>query len=344
VTVREAISRAVVGDDLAVAEAEAVMGTIMAGEATDAQIGGLLVALRMKGEAVDEIAGFARAMRQSAVRVPITTRPLVDLCGTGGDGRNTFNISTTAAFVVAGAGVAVAKHGNRSVSSRCGSADVLEALGVRLDLSPGEIGRCIDEAGIGFLYAPVLHPAMKHAIGPRREMGVRTVFNLLGPLTNPAAADVQLLGVFDPSLTELLAEALRSLGSRAALVVHGGGGLDELSTLGPNRVSRLSDGAIHTTTLDATTLGLSPARLADLAGGDAAANARILRDVLDGRPGPKRDVVLLNAAAVLVAAERASDLAEGLSIAAEAIDSGAARGRLDALVARTQRNGGSDDS
>jgi len=344
VTVQAAIARAVIGDDLSVAEAEAAMGTIMAGNATDAQIGGLLVALRMKGEAVDEIAGFARAMRRGAIRVPTDARPLVDLCGTGGDGRNTFNISTTAAFVVAGAGLPVAKHGNRSVSSQCGSADVLEALGVRLDLSPGDVGRCIDEVGIGFLYAPALHPAMRHAIGPRREMGVRTVFNLLGPLTNPAAAGVQLLGVFDPALTEPLAEVLRSLGSRSALVVHGGGGLDELSTLGPNRISRLSDGAVHTTTLDPTSLGLPPSRLAGLAGGSTTENARILRDVLEGQPGPKRDIVLLNAAAALVAAERTADLAEGLSIAAEAIDSGRARERLDALVARTQRSGGSDDS
>jgi anthranilate phosphoribosyltransferase len=339
-TLREAIARSIEGRDLTAAEAEAVMGAIMAGEATAAQIAGWLVALRMKGETVDEIAGFARAMRERANRVPTDARPLVDVCGTGGDARGTFNISTTVAFVVAGAGISVAKHGNRSVSSRCGSADVLEALGVGLDLSPDDVGRCVDEVGIGFLYAPRLHPAMKHAIGPRREMGIRTVFNLLGPLTNPAEANVQLLGVFDPSLTEPLAEVLGALGVEAGVVVHGGGGLDELSTIGPSRVSRWADGTVETTTVDATALGLATARLADLAGGDAVENARTLRDVLEGQPGPRRDIVLLNAAAALVAAERAGDLHEGITVASEAIDSGAAHERLDALVSLSQRLGG----
>ncbi len=343
-TVTEALARAIDGGDLTAAESEAVMDAIMAGDASAAQLAGLLVALRMKGESVDEIAGFARAMRERAIRVPTDARPLVDVCGTGGDARNTFNVSTTVAFVVAGAGAAVAKHGNRSVSSRCGSADVLEALGVRLDLSPSDVGRCIDDLGIGFLYAPNLHPAMKHAIGPRREMGIRTVFNLLGPLTNPARADVQLLGVFSPTLTEPLAEVLRSLGTRAAVVVHGGGGLDELSTVGPSRVSRLVDGRVETSTVDATSLGLPRACLSDLAGGDAGCNAELLRGVLDGQAGPKRDIVLLNAAAALVAAERARDLGEGIAVAVESIDSGAAGERLDALVALTHRLGGSDDS
>jgi anthranilate phosphoribosyltransferase len=266
---------------------------------------------------------------------------VVDTCGTGGDGAGTFNISTVAAFVVAGAGMAVAKHGNRSVSSNCGSADVLEALGVNLELPPEAIAACIDEIGIGFLYAPRLHPAMKHAIGPRREMGVRTVFNVLGPLTNPAGAQVQVLGVYDGALTEMMAQVLGSLGSRAAFVVHGADGLDEFSTTGPNRFARLEDDQVHTFTSDPLDLGLPRATLSDLKGGDAKENAVIARAVLDGEPGPRRDVVLLNAAAALAAGGLAADLAEGLSVAAQSIDSGAARDRLDGLVAFTS-NGGSN--
>lgn len=343
-TIREAIARTIEGKSLTAAEAEATMEIIMSGEATDAQIAGLLVALRTKGETVDEIAGFARAMQKKSIYVVTKEKTLIDVCGTGGDARGTFNISTTVAFVAAGAGLAVAKHGNRSVSSRCGSADVLEELGVYLVLDADEVGRCIHEIGIGFLYAPHLHPAMKHAVGPRREMGIRTVFNLLGPLTNPARAQVQLLGIYDPSLTERMAEVLRSLGCHSAFVVHGGGGLDELSTLGSNRISRLVEGRVESYDLDPASLGLTRARLSDLEGGDAAENARILRDVLSGQTGPKRDIVLLNASAILVAAERAEDLREGLSLAAEVIDSGAAIERLDALIAMTRRLGGSDDS
>ncbi|MGB2982324.1 MAG: anthranilate phosphoribosyltransferase [Candidatus Bipolaricaulia bacterium] len=343
-TIREALARVMDGGSLTAAEAETVMGSIMAGDATDAQIAGLLVALRLKGESVEEITGFARAMREKAIRIPTEASTLVDVCGTGGDARGTFNISTTVSFVAAGAGLAVAKHGNRSVSSRCGSADVLEELGVDLDLSPEGVGACIDEVGIGFLFAPRLHPAMKHAIGPRREMGIRTVFNLLGPLTNPARAQVQLLGVYDRSLTEPLARVLRSLGCRSAFVVHGGGGMDELSTLGENHVTRLADGQIESFALDPASLGFSPASLADLQGGSAKENARILIDLLDRQRGPKRDVVLLNAAFVLVAAGRATDVPEGISVAAESVDSGAARGRLDALIAMTRRLGASDDS
>lgn len=335
-TIREAISQAIDGASLTAAEAEQVMDGIMAGEATDVQIAGLLVALRIKRETVDEIAGFARAMLRNSVSVARNAPICVDVCGTGGDARGTFNISTTVAFVAAGAGLSVAKHGNRSVSSRCGSADVLEALGVRLDLAPDDVGRCIDEIGIGFLYAPTLHPAMKYAIGPRCELAVRTVFNLLGPLTNPARAEVQLVGVYDPALTELMAEVLRSLGCRSAFVVHGGGGLDELSTLGANRVSQLFDGQVESFDLDPVSLGLPLARLCDLEGGDAAENARILRAVLAGKTGPKRDIVLLNAAAILVAAGGAADLQRGLALAAETIDSGAAHQSLDALIAMTQ--------
>lgn len=343
-TIQEAIAQTIEGRNLTAVEAETTMEIIMSGEATDTQIAGLLVALRTKGETVDEIAGFARAMQKKSIYVVTEEKTLIDVCGTGGDARGTFNISTTVAFVAAGAGLAVAKHGNRSVSSRCGSADVLEALGVHLDLNADEVGRCIDEIGIGFLYAPNLHPAMKHAVAPRREMGIRTVFNVLGPLTNPARAQVQLLGVYDPSLTERMAEVLRSLDCRSAFVVHGGGGLDELSTLGSNRVSRLADGRVESYDLDPTSFGLATAQLSDLEGGDATENAQILRDVLSGQTGPKRDIVLLNAAAILVAAERVEDLQEGLLLAAEIIDSGAAIERLDALVSMTNRLGGSDDS
>ncbi len=343
-TIREALARVMDGESLTEAEAEAVMDSIMTGDATNAQIAGLLVALRLKGEAVEEITGFARAMREKAIRVPTEASTLVDVCGTGGDARGTFNISTTVSFVAVGAGLAVAKHGNRSVSSRCGSADVLEELGVDLDLSSEDVGRCIDEVGIGFLYAPRLHPAMKHAIGPRREMGIRTVFNVLGPLTNPARAQIQLLGVYDRALTEPLARVLQSLGCRSAFVVHGGGGMDEFSTLGENHVTRLADGRIESFTLDPESLGFSPASLSDLPGGTAAENARVPIDLLDGQEGPKRDVVLLNAACVLVAAGGASDIPGGIAIAAESVDSGAARGRLDGLIAMTQRLGARHDS
>jgi len=343
-TIQEAIARTIERKNLTALEAEKTMEIIMSGEVTDAQIAGLLVALRTKGESVDEIAGFARAMQKKSIYVVTEEKALIDVCGTGGDARGTFNISTTVAFVAAGAGLSVAKHGNRSVSSRCGSADVLEAAGVHLDLNADEVGRCIDEIGIGFLYAPNLHPAMKHAVGPRREMGIRTVFNVLGPLTNPARAQVQLLGVYDASLTERMAEVLRLLGCQSAFVVHGGGGLDELSTLGTNRVSRLAGGRVESYDLDPTSLGLAPAQLSDLEGGDATENAQILRDVLSGQTGPKRDIVLLNASAILVAAEQVEDLQEGLLLAAEIIDSGAAIEHLDALISMTRRLGGSDDS
>ncbi|MCK5248151.1 anthranilate phosphoribosyltransferase [Candidatus Bipolaricaulota bacterium] len=343
-TIQEALARTVNGDNLTAVEAEASMELVMNGEVTAAQLAGFLVALRLKGESVDEIAGFGRAMQKKSIRVVAEAKTLIDVCGTGGDSRGTFNISTTVGFVAAGAGLAVAKHGNRSVSSRCGSADVLEALGVQLNLDAEDVGRCIDKIGIGFLFAPNLHPAMKHAVIPRKEMGIRTVFNVLGPLTNPARAHVQLLGVYDPLLTTRMAKVLRMLGCRSAFVVHGGGGLDELSTLGMNRVARLADAHIETYDLDPTSLGLAKAELSDLEGGDATENARIMREVLSGQAGPKRDIVLLNASAILVAAELAEDLQEGLSLAAEVIDSGAAMESLDALIAMTQRIGGSIDS
>jgi len=346
--IREAIERVVAGQDLSEAEAEAVMGQIMAGEATPAQIGAFLAALRMKKETVGEITGCARAMRRSAIPVRPRRRDLVDTCGTGGDGAGTFNISTTAAFVVAGAGLAVAKHGNRSVSSHCGSADVLEALGVNLELTPEQIASCIDQVGIGFLFAPRLHPAMKHAIGPRREMGVRTIFNILGPLTNPAGAQRQLMGVYAPELTGVLAQVLGGLGVQAAFVVHGADGLDELSTTGINRVSYLREGAdaerpmVKDFSLDPAELGLPRARVEDLRGGTAEENAEITRAVLGGEQGPRRDVVLLNAAAALVAGGGAEGMEEGLQQAAEAIDSGAALEKLDALVALSQELGAAE--
>jgi anthranilate phosphoribosyltransferase len=333
--IKEAISQLVRGRDLTESEAEQVMEQIMNGEATAAQIGGFLIALRLKGETVEEVTGFARAMRRNAIRVRCRQPLLIDTCGTGGDGHGTFNISTVAAFVVAGAGLPVSKHGNRSVSSKCGSADVLQAMGVRLELSPEQIAACMDKLGIGFLYAPLLHPAMKHAIGPRREMGVRTVFNILGPLTNPAGAQVQVLGVYDAVLTEMMAQVLDALGSRAVYVVYGADGLDELSTTGPNRVTQVTNGQLRTFFLDPLELGLPRATLSDLKGGDAEENATIFRAVLDGERGPKRDVVILNAAAGLVAGGMAANLREGLALAAKSLDSGAARTKLDALVAFT---------
>ena len=330
--IREALGKIVSGRDLTADEAREVMMEIMQGQATQAQIGAFLAALRMKGETAEEIAGCARAMRENAIAVRPERRVVVDTCGTGGDGSGTFNISTTVAFVAAGAGVAVAKHGNRSVSSKCGSADLLQALGVNLQVSAAQAARCIDEVGIGFLFAPQFHPAMKHALGPRQEIGLRTVFNILGPLCNPAGAARQLLGVYDGSLTGLMAEVLLALRTEHAFVVHGADGLDELSTTGTNRVSRVHGGRIETFDVDPRTLGLPPAKLSDLAGGVAEENAATMRAILDGQPGPKRDVVLLNAAAVLVAGDKASSLEEGLALAALAIDSGKAREKLSMLV------------
>src|SRR5512137_1876005 len=297
--IKDAIAKTIRREDLTQVEAEAAMMDIMTGNATQAQIGAYLIALRMKGETVDEITGSARSMRANVVRVPVQTGgTLYDTAGTGGDGKHTFNISTAAAFVIAGAGRKVAKHGNRAASSLCGSADVLAALGVNLDLTPEQVGRAIDEVGIGFLFAPKFHPAMKYAIGPRRELGARTIFNLLGPLTNPAGATHQLIGVYDPQLTHTMAEVLGALGGRAAFVVHGVGGLDELTTGGINRMSHLRDGRVITYDLDPVGLGLRRAQPEDLRGGDPAENARMLRALLAGEDrSPRRDVVLFNAAA-----------------------------------------------
>jgi anthranilate phosphoribosyltransferase len=323
-------------------EAEAVMNQIMRGDATEAQIGAYLMGLRMKGETEAEILGSARAMRANAVKVPTRAGgDLLDTCGTGGDKSGTFNISTTVAFVAAGAGVRIAKHGNRASTSQCGSADVLAELGVSLDLTPEQVGQCVDEIGIGFLFAPKLHPAMKHAIGPRRQIPIRTIFNILGPLTNPAGAQRQLMGVFTPDLTEFLASVLGELGAKSAIVVCGYGNLDELTTTGPNRLSHYANGAIRSYDLDPLDYDLRPAHISELLGGDATTNARILRGILSGEvDAAKRDVVLLNAGAALVAADRAADIQDGMALAADIIASGAALAKLDALVAYSQELGG----
>ncbi len=334
---KEAIARVINGHDLSYAEAEAAMDVIMDGAATPAQIGSYLTALRMKGETADEIAGSAASMRRHVIPVQVELAAgdyLIDTCGTGGDGKHTFNISTTAAFVVAGAGQKVAKHGNRAASSRSGSADLLLALGGNLDLAAGQVAECVADVGIGFLYAVKHHPAMRHAIGPRREIGQRTIFNLLGPLTNPAGATHQLIGVYDPALTATLAEVLCTLGSRAAAVVHGADGLDELSTTGVNTISALRDGRVTTFTFDPADVGLPRARPDDLLGGEPERNAAITREVLAGYDrGPRRDIVLLNAAAALSLGT--GDWAGGLARAAYAIDSGAALATLDNWVAMT---------
>ena len=325
---------------LEVAEAEAVMRQIMRGEATQAQIGAYLMALRMKGETTDEITGSALAMRAAAHKVPTSVEgDLLDTCGTGGDRSGSFNISTTVAFVAAGAGIPVAKHGNRAATSKCGSADVLAELGLNLDLSPEQVGRCVDDIGIGFLFAVNLHPAMRHAIGPRRELGIRTIFNILGPLTNPAGAQRQLMGVFAADLTDLLAHVLQALGSKSAMVVNGYGGLDELTVTGPNRISYLrEDGGIEHLDVDPGELGFHPASLNDLRGDDAPRNAAILRSVLDGSErGAKRDVVLLNAGAAIMAAGQVSAIADGIRVARDVIDSGRALDKLDGLIALSKK-------
>lgn len=328
--IQEAISILVEGGTLDRAQAAAVMEQIMGGEASPAQFGAFVTALRLKGETVEEIAGLAEVMRARAL-VMRYDRPLLDTCGTGGDGSQTFNISTAAAIVAAGAGACVAKHGNRAMSSRSGSADVLEALGVVVDLDPDGVQACLEQAGIGFMFAQRFHPSMKFAAPLRKEIGIRTVFNILGPLTNPARASAQLLGVADERMQERMASALQLLGTRRALVVHGGG-LDEISLSGPSRILDVSAAGIRDFQITPEEVGLEPAPPERLTGGAAIENARIIRAVLSGEPGPRRDVVLLNAAAALVAAERADDLISGIAQAAEAIDSGEAAGRLEAWI------------
>lgn len=330
--IKEAIAKVVSRQDLTTGEAEEVMREIMKGEATPAQIGALLIGLRMKGESVEEIAGFARAVRANVIQVKPKRDGLLDTCGTGGDGAKTFNISTTIAFVAAGAGQAVAKHGNRAASSRCGSADLLQALGANLELTPEQVAQCIDTVDFGFLFAPALHPAWRPAVSPRREVGVRTVFNALGPLCNPAFAQAQVIGVYDESLVELLGGVLRELGTGHAFVVHGAGGLDEISIAGPTKVAEITGREMRVYSLDPASLGIAYASLEDLAGGTPEENAAITERILMGEKGPRRDITLLNAAAALVAGGKASDFREGIAIAAESIDSGAALRKLRDFV------------
>jgi anthranilate phosphoribosyltransferase len=318
------VNRVLEGGRLSAGEARIVFEAIMDGRLPPARLAALLVALRMRGETVAEITEFARVMRERATRVRCEAGVVLDTCGTGGDGAGTFNISTLAAFVVASAGVVVAKHGNRSVSSRCGSADLLHGLGIRVDAPVATVERSLREVGIGFLFAPSLHGAMRHAAPVRRELGVRTVFNILGPLTNPAGARYQLLGVYDPGRLEVMAEVLRELGSERAMVVHGDG-LDEIALHGRTRVADLDRGQVRVREVTPEDAGLERARIEDLAGGDVPRNVGIARSILDGERGPRRDVVLLNSAAALVVAGKAADLTEGVRRAAEAIDSGAAR-------------------
>lgn len=335
------------GENLSRAEADAVMEQILAGRSNDAEIVELLSALRSKGESLDELVGFATAMRRHATPIfpaghSLADEALVDTCGTGGDVSGTFNISTAAAFVVAGAGLHVAKHGNRSISSRCGSADVLEQLGARIDLPPERVARSIEEVGIGFLFAPAVHASTRHAMAARRELKTRTIFNLLGPLTNPSGASAQLVGVYDDGVTELMARALGELGVRRAFVVHGADGLDEISISGETYVSELRDGGVRNYDVAPEDFGLRRAPLDSILGGDAKQNAEIIHKVL-GRSllyrehTPHRDIVLANASAALVAAGRAADFRDGVRLAVESIDSGAAREKLDAFVAFTQR-------
>ncbi len=329
--IKEAISMLVAGQSLSIEQAAQVMREIMDGEATPAQLGAFLAALRVKGETVEEIVGLARTMREKAIPVSINGT-VVDTCGTGGDGSNTFNISTAAAIVAAAAGVKIAKHGNRAMSSQCGSADVLEALGVRIDLTADQAAKCIQQTGIGFLFAPNFHPAMKHAAAPRREIGIRTVFNILGPLTNPANARAQVLGVADISLTIKLAMALAHLGCQHALVVHGEDGLDEITLTGKTFVCQVKDSKITSYTITPEDLGLPYITKEQLKGGTPQENAELLRSILSGLRGPQRDVVLANAAATLFVANKTQTLSEGVLVAARVIDSGQALLKLKELI------------
>ncbi len=342
--IREAIRLVTDGHALTRGQASAAMDAVMTGAATGSQIGSLMTALRMRGETDDEIAGFAESMRHHALPVPIRyDGPVVDTCGTGGDGANTFNISTSAAFVVAGAGIKVAKHGNRAMSSRCGSADVLEGLGVRIDLQPNAVAACIDEVGIGFMFAQVFHPAMRFAGPTRKEIGIRTVFNLLGPLTNPAGAKHQVVGVPDRKAAEKVARVLALLGTRHAVVVSSNDGLDELSIASDNIVHDVYVNGkvdVKSYNLSVESVGLEGAPLSEVRGGTIEDNAAVVRGVLDGNPGPARTITLLNAGAALYAADATSSIREGVAMAAESIDSGAARAKLAALVSLSQRLAG----
>ncbi|MCE5314691.1 MAG: anthranilate phosphoribosyltransferase [Armatimonadota bacterium] len=342
--IRDAIKKIVEGDNLTLEEAMLAMTEIMDGEATPAQVASFITAMRMKGETVDEITGFVKVMRDKAIKVKPKCSTLLDTCGTGGDKLDTFNISTTATFAIVGAGVTVAKHGNRAASSTCGSADVLEALGVKLDLNADQIATCIDQAGIGFMFAPMMHPAVKHAVGPRREIGIRNVFNMLGPMTNPADAKLQVIGVFSPDITETVAQVLKALGTERAMVFHGMIGLDEMSTLGETKISELKDGEVRTYTISPADVGLAAACPKDIAAGSGSVteNVQALLSVLEGEKSARRDIVLLNAAAALVVADKAADLREGIAVAAHSIDSGAAMSALEKFKAVTVATRASD--
>lgn len=336
--IREAIGLVISGQSLSMENAAAVMREIMDGEATPAQLGAFLTALSIKGETPQEIAGMATVMREKALRVNVPG-PLMDTCGTGGDGKNTFNISTAAAFVAAGAGLKVAKHGNRAASGACGSADVLEALGVKIELPPAGVERCINETGIGFMFAPVFHPSMRYAAPVRREIGIRTVFNILGPLTNPAGAQTQLVGVAYAGLGEQMADVLRLLGVHHAIIVHGEDGLDELTLTGETKAWEVVDGSIRSWKLPLEQTGLPQASLEDVRGGTKEENAATMRQIFQGEPGPLRNIVLLNSGAALLAADQVDSIRQGVDVAARVIDSGEALKKLDGLVELSQRLG-----
>lgn len=335
--IKQAIAQLIEKKNLSQDVVSSTMEEIMTAVATPAQIAAYLLALRLKGETVDEITASAQAMRRHVTKIESTEEFLLDTCGTGADGQATFNISTISALVACGAGIKVAKHGNKSVSSRCGSADLLVELGVKIELAPDRMEQCLDEVGFAFLYAPLLHPAMKYATAVRKEMGIRTIFNILGPLTNPAGANFQLLGVYDANLTEILAEVLKKLGSRHVLVVHGEDGLDEVTTTGTTRISELKDGQVKTYRIKPGQFGIKPTTAEVLKGGDPAFNARIADDILKGRGDLKRSAVLLNAGCAIYAADKASSIKEGLVKAAESIDSGAALKKLELLKEFTNK-------
>jgi anthranilate phosphoribosyltransferase len=326
------------GHNLSQDKMSSMIDEVFSGQLSDTQIAAMMAALATKGETYEELAGAARTMRRKAMRIQTTAATVVDTCGTGGDSSNTFNISTTTAFVVAGCGVTVAKHGNRSVSSKCGSADVLETLGIKLDTAPEIVEEAVDELGIGFLFAPLYHGAMRHAAKARQEVGIRSIFNMLGPLTNPAAANCQLIGVYAPELTEMFAQALNMLGTRRALVVHGHDGLDEISICAPTRVSELDDGRIRTYDIHPEQFFGDMADPEDIAGGDPAVNAEITQSILSGKKGACRDIVLINTAGALVAAGKADDIRQGIQLAADSIDNGNALKKLNALIQFTREN------
>ena len=338
--IRTAIQKLLLRENLKEQEIMDVMNYIMDGSATQSQIGGFLTALRFKGETAEEITGCAKVMREKSEKVEHHLPYCIDTCGTGGDGANTFNISTTATLVAAAAGAKIAKHGNRAMSSRSGSADVLEALGVNITLSPEQVGRCIEDVGVGFMFAQLFHKSMKYAAGARKELGIRTVFNILGPLTNPAGAKGQILGVYDGSLTTVMAEVLQKLGTERALIVHGCDGLDEITITAPTKITELRDGIIKDYILDAAELGIPRAGSYELAGGDAAFNADIVRSILAGEKGARRNIVIINAAAALYVAKLAENLTEGMELAAEAIDTGLASAKLEELRSYTLALGG----